>query len=478
MHRPLYTRGLAHPARALSGLVASYLMHADVHTFRWLVLMTQAPEVDWLRVSCIEIILLIETSLPHLIPDTHTEECETAWPMLLGHLFSLTHGDACSLGLDKLKELDPDSDLVVRLSSSAALPAASSSSGGGGGGGERGGGGGEGGSAQSDAAAQKAAFAMLLESTFSYAPEFVDRCDLQTALQLLPAFVHLGCSSQVDDATSKAAMETAHRIVDRAGDQLASEVLSQEEEAEEHAEAETAARISGRGSGDQSNSDGSNSDGNSDDDDSDVSADRFDGVGSVDARFSWLQTELEEAGAIVLAAALPHLTADRSDHVSMKRIIAILRTLCLAISQASFFTQILTTVAKAAAKQPSIPKSVIEVHEKQAFLNQLSRGSPLDIRETLGTSSDSEGEDSQAEGAAGAGADAASDSESDWDESEDEEGTDGTTPVLADFVVNLQSIASQARTPVDFERIVEMLPERGPIQWLLKNGGGDSGAFK
>ena len=440
-------------ASAVNDVVRSVEMHVE-ETFPFILKSAWAPEVDRLRVSCIEIILLVETSLPHLIPDTHAEEFETAWPMLLGHVFSLTHGDAC--GLDKLKELDPDSELVVSFSDAAGSASAAA------------GGSDTGATAAAIAAAQKAAFAMLLESTFSYAPEFVDRCDLQTALQLLPVFVHLGCSSQVDDATSKAAMEAAHRIVDRAGDQLASETLNQEEteeEAEEEAEEKEADGLTGYFDGDGG--------GKSDDD----TEDRHDGASSFDARFSWLQTELEEAGTIVLAAALPHLNADGSDHVSMKRIIAILRTLCLAISQASFFTQILTTVAQAAAQQPSIPKSVIEVHEKQAFLNQLARGSPLDIRETLGTSSDSEGEDSQAEGVPDASADAASDSESDWDESEDEEGTDGITPVLADFVVNLQFIASQARTPVDFEKIVAMLPERGSIQWLLENGGGDSGAF-
>jgi hypothetical protein len=211
----------------------------------------------------------------------------------------------------------------------------------------------------------------------------------------------------------------------------------------------------------------------------DAGSDREEGTD----RSAWLEKELDEAGAVVLGATLPLLVAEGTDPVVLRRIIALLRTVCLATSSGAVFAEICSAIAQATAKQnPKLQQSgttaasadrglrhSLTSEPTNDLLTQLARGSPMDLKATLGTSSDSEGEDdAEADGEAAPGSE--SDSESDWDsDSEDETGTDGTTPLLAELVSNLQMIAKKSRKAVDFEAIVAALPERHTLQWLLEN---------
>ena len=93
----------------------------------------------------------------------------------------------------------------------------------------------------------------------------------------------------------------------------------------------------------------------------------------------------------------------------------------------------------------------------------------MDLKGMLGTSSESEAEDDpEQDGKAAARSE--SESESDWDSDDEEEaGSDGTTPLLAELVGTLQTMATRSRKHVDFDEIVAALPERGAVHWLLAN---------
>ena len=55
------------------------------------------PKVNKLRVLCIEVLLIIQTHLWHMVPDQQLSLFEGAWPTLVGHLFQRGYPSVCGV---------------------------------------------------------------------------------------------------------------------------------------------------------------------------------------------------------------------------------------------------------------------------------------------------------------------------------------------------------------------------------------------
>ena len=254
---------------------------------------------------------------------------------------------------------------------------------------------------------------MLLAATHHYIPDLVETFDITTSLQLLPTFAHLGCCVMADEAIPKAAMEATHRILDRAGDQQNKQTAELDDE---------------------------------------PPATSNPGL--------WLSVQLETACDTTMAIMLPHIIRDNTDAVMLKRILAILRTICLACCREEFVERILTCLTQKTSSM-TFSNASASFEDRNQLIRQLTRaGQHADISDAV-DSSDSDGDDGQ-RNAGSTRVDVASDSDSssDWDSSDDEEDESNNVELFSEFVVDLAAICKL--NGLGFGTIVAALP--GPVR--------------
>eukprot|EP00039_Didymoeca_costata_P030236 m.28520 g.28520 ORF g.28520 m.28520 type:complete len:1346 (+) comp8008_c0_seq1:235-4272(+) len=380
------------------------------------------PEVTRVRITSLEILLILQTSFPNVVTDADESSYEAAWPTLLGRLFE----ESCSHSLSQpspyssrqlltppppsatgmLRKLDPEGQLPFIISlptSKATRPAYSNGSN-------------ISATSSFEPYSAEAALSELLEATYTYIPELMDRMDLRSAVCLVPAFCQVGCSAFLNEDICKAAMEGLHRIIDRCGEHQAQQEID-----------------------------------------------------DVDGDYHWLTAKIGRLGLIILFrltsaisemqavfmdVLLPKLRLKVSQDPGLsRRILSVLRSFLVALPNADLLANTLALATVAVKLQPLAPYA--DSSGREAILKHLS--SMQQHMPASGDNSDDtdseEDADGRNENVGGDGSD--SDSGSNWDSTDDEE-DDNMSEVLTDYIYELKTIA--AAHGLNFSEIAAKLP--------------------